>query len=184
MSLSCTSIQKTQNTCPCQLELSQLVNGLMSMMKTMLNLTTLSCWFERGEEVTNLAIIQSYHPVQCYCTATLLDNEAVVHSVRQYLTSQNLGTITPHNLCNHINKVIIPALGLTGDKSSISERTSLSWLKKLGYLHKDVQKGIKKLDARQVAFTVRKYKSHRHIGMTAKVLACVSNAAGSQNNLP
>jgi hypothetical protein len=71
-----------------------------------------------------------------------LDNEAVVHSVRQYLASQNLGTITPHNLCNHINKVIILALGLMGDKSSISEHTSLSWLKKLGYLCKNVQKGM------------------------------------------
>ncbi|KAG0707298.1 hypothetical protein DFH29DRAFT_995100 [Suillus ampliporus] len=71
--------------------------------------------------------------------ATLLDNEAVVQSVRQYLASQNIGTITPHNLCNHINKVIIPALGLTADTSSISECTSLNWLKKLGYLCKNVR---------------------------------------------
>ncbi|KAG1815092.1 uncharacterized protein BJ212DRAFT_1447403 [Suillus subaureus] len=74
--------------------------------------------------------------------ATLLDNETVVQSVHQYLTSQNLGTIAPHNLCNHINKVIIPALGLMADTSSISERTSLNWLKKLKYLCKNVQKGI------------------------------------------
>jgi len=42
----------------------------------------------------------------------------------------------------------------------------------------------KGLDARQVAFAVRKYRSHRCIGMMAEVLAYVSNAAGAQNNLP
>ncbi|KAG1837418.1 Neutral/alkaline non-lysosomal ceramidase-domain-containing protein [Suillus subalutaceus] len=42
----------------------------------------------------------------------------------------------------------------------------------------------KGLDARQAAFAVRKYKSHRRIGMTAEALAYVSNAAGAQNNLP
>ncbi|KAG2039891.1 hypothetical protein BDR03DRAFT_1008574 [Suillus americanus] len=59
--------------------------------------------------------------------ATLLDNKAVVQSVCQYLASQNLGTITPHNLCNHINKVIIPALGLTADTSSIRKNHNAWW---------------------------------------------------------
>ncbi|OJA08024.1 hypothetical protein AZE42_11425 [Rhizopogon vesiculosus] len=39
-------------------------------------------------------------------------------------------------------------------------------------------------DARQAAFAVKKYKSHRRIGVTAKVLACISNTEGVQNNPP
>lgn len=72
---------------------------------------------------------------------TLLDNEDVLHAVRRYLAAQNLGTISPTELCRHVNNVILPALELTGKKSSISERTAISWLKKLGYLCKDVKKG-------------------------------------------
>lgn len=74
--------------------------------------------------------------------ATLLDNEAVVHAVHRYLASQSLGTITPRNLCHHVNNVILPALDLIGDEMNISERTLINWLKKLGYLCKDVQKGM------------------------------------------
>jgi hypothetical protein len=73
---------------------------------------------------------------------TLLDNEAVLHGVRRYLAAQNLGSITPQLLCRHVNKVIIPALDLTEKKSSISERTAINWLKKLGYTCKDVKKGV------------------------------------------
>ena len=40
----------------------------------------------------------------------------------------------------------------------------------------EIRKG---LDARQAAFAVKKYKSHRRIGVTAEVLACVRNAAGN-----
>jgi hypothetical protein len=73
---------------------------------------------------------------------TLLDNESVVHGVRQYLAAQNLGSITPHLLCHHVNKVIIPTLDLTMKKATISEWTAINWLKKLRYTCKDVKKGV------------------------------------------
>jgi hypothetical protein len=73
---------------------------------------------------------------------TLLDNEAVLHGVRRYLAAQNLGSITPYLLCRHVNEVIIPALELTEKETTISERTAVNWLKKLGYSCKDVKKGV------------------------------------------
>jgi hypothetical protein len=73
---------------------------------------------------------------------TLLDNEAVLHGVRRYLAAQNLGTITPKLLCRHVNNAILPALDLTQKNASISERTAINWLKKLGYSCKDVKKGV------------------------------------------
>jgi len=45
----------------------------------------------------------------------------------------------------------------------------------------EIRKG---LDARQAAFAMKKYKSHRQIGVTAEVLACISNAAGVPSNIP
>jgi len=45
----------------------------------------------------------------------------------------------------------------------------------------EIRKG---LDARQAAFAVKKYKSHRRIGVTAEVLACINNATGVPSNLP
>ena len=36
---------------------------------------------------------------------TLLDNESILQSVRRYLVAQNLSTITPQELCCHVNKV-------------------------------------------------------------------------------
>jgi len=41
---------------------------------------------------------------------TLLDNEAILHKVCSYLSAQNLGVITPRELCQHVNQVILPAL--------------------------------------------------------------------------
>ena len=73
---------------------------------------------------------------------TLLDNEAVIHKVRTYLAAQALGTITPQELCHHVNNVILPVLELTEIKSSINERTAHNWLKKLGYRCKDAKKGV------------------------------------------
>ena len=73
---------------------------------------------------------------------TLLDNESVLHSVQRYLAAQNLGTITPQELCRHINQVIIPALDLSEKKSSICKCTAINWLKKLGYMCRDVKKGV------------------------------------------
>ena len=77
-----------------------------------------------------------------YCgQATLLDNKSVVHAICRYLAAKALGTITTLDLCHHVNKVILPGLNLSGN-SQISERTAHSWLKKLGYQCKDVQKGL------------------------------------------
>lgn len=73
---------------------------------------------------------------------TLLNNEDVVLAVRRYLAAQNLGTITPFELCRHVNEIIIPTLGAATKKSSICERTAISWLHKLGYQCKDVKKGV------------------------------------------
>ena len=56
--------------------------------------------------------------------------------------AQNLGTITPKLLCYHANKIILPALDLAEKNASISDRTAISWLKKLGYTCKDVKKGV------------------------------------------
>ena len=73
---------------------------------------------------------------------TLLDNESVMHSVWHYLAAQNLGAITPHTLCCHVNDVILPTLDLSAKGCTICKRMAISWLKKLGYSCKDVKKGV------------------------------------------
>ena len=73
---------------------------------------------------------------------TLLDNESIPQSVRRYLAAQNLGAITPQELCRHVNQVILLALDLSEKKSSIHECTAINWLKKLGYTCKDMKKGV------------------------------------------
>lgn len=71
---------------------------------------------------------------------TLLDNEAILHDVRVYLAAQALGTVTPRTFCDHVNKVILPALEIN---STISESTAQRWLRfKLGYQSKEAKKGI------------------------------------------
>jgi hypothetical protein len=71
---------------------------------------------------------------------SLLDNEALLHDVRVYLAAQDLGTVTPLSLCQHINTVILPALEIEG---TISEITARRWLKlRLGYECKETKKGI------------------------------------------
>lgn len=71
----------------------------------------------------------------------LLDNETVVQGVWAYLAAQALGSITPHLLCHHVNMVIVPAL-TSIENTTISEWTARNWLRKLGYLCKDAQKGL------------------------------------------
>jgi predicted GTPase len=43
---------------------------------------------------------------------------------------------------NQVNKVIIPAIGLSLGKSSISEQCARRWLHKLGYNMAEVKKGV------------------------------------------
>ena len=73
---------------------------------------------------------------------TLLDNEAVLIGVRQYLAAQDLGTISTCELAKHVNKHIAPALGLSGKGNSITERTAINWLRKLGYSCQCSKKGL------------------------------------------
>jgi hypothetical protein len=71
---------------------------------------------------------------------TLLDNEAILHDVRVYLSTQALGTVNPRTLCHHVNKVILPTLGIEG---TIAESTARRWLRsKLGYECKESKKGM------------------------------------------
>ncbi|KZT17922.1 hypothetical protein NEOLEDRAFT_1184810 [Neolentinus lepideus HHB14362 ss-1] len=73
---------------------------------------------------------------------TLFDNESTVHGVQKYLAGQKLGTITPRLLCQHVNNIICPTLGLSGKDGSISERTAINWLHKLGYACRLAKKGL------------------------------------------
>ena len=71
---------------------------------------------------------------------SLLDNESVLHDVRVYLATHALGSITPRALCQHVNGVLLPALGIQG---SIVESTAQRWLKfRLGYQCKEAKRGI------------------------------------------
>jgi hypothetical protein len=71
---------------------------------------------------------------------TLLDNEALLHDVRVYLATQSLGTVNPRLLSQHLNNVILPALGIRG---AIADSTARRWLRsKLGYECKESKKGV------------------------------------------
>jgi len=63
-----------------------------------------------------------------------------LHDVRVYLTAQSLGTVTPLMLCHHVNKTLLPALGI---EATITESTAQRWLKyRLGYKCKEAKKGV------------------------------------------
>jgi hypothetical protein len=71
---------------------------------------------------------------------SLLDNEAILHDVRVYLAAQSLGGVNPRTLCQHVNNVILPTLGIKG---TIAEATAHRWLRyKLGYECKEAKKGM------------------------------------------
>ncbi|KAG1834679.1 hypothetical protein EV424DRAFT_1341031 [Suillus variegatus] len=74
-------------------------------------------------------------------SVTIKDTFLIITAFHHEKMPESWNHHSPQSLQSHY-KVIIPALDLTGDKSSISERTSLNWLKKLGYLCKNVQKGM------------------------------------------
>jgi hypothetical protein len=73
---------------------------------------------------------------------SLLENNTICQSVRVYLAVQKLGEITPKELCQHVNNVILPAINLTRKDGSICEQTAIRWLIKLGYPCKNVKKGL------------------------------------------
>ncbi len=71
---------------------------------------------------------------------TLLDNESISQNVRTYLVSQALGSVMPLTFCQHVNAVILPALGI---EATITESTVQRWLRfKLGYECKEAKKGM------------------------------------------
>ena len=71
---------------------------------------------------------------------SLLDNEALLNNVCIYLASQDLGTVNPRILCQHVNNIILPALGIQG---AIAESTAHRWLRsKLEYECKEARMGI------------------------------------------
>ena len=71
---------------------------------------------------------------------TLLDNESMLHNMCTYLASQALGAVTPWTFCQHVNEVILPAIGI---KATITELTAQRWLRfKLGYECREAKKGI------------------------------------------
>ncbi|KAJ2922656.1 hypothetical protein H1R20_g14444, partial [Candolleomyces eurysporus] len=73
---------------------------------------------------------------------SLLNNEAVAHAVRRYLTVVAVGEITPLMLQRRVNEVIIPALGLNLGGAKISEGCARRWLHKLGYNQTEAKKGM------------------------------------------
>jgi hypothetical protein len=62
--------------------------------------------------------------------------------VQRYLAAQSLSSITPRELCRHVNEVILPAIELCDKRGTIYERTAHMWLKELGYTCKDIKKGL------------------------------------------
>ena len=63
-----------------------------------------------------------------------------MHDVRVYLATCVLGSVTPWTLCQHVNGILLPALGIKG---SIVESTAQGWLKfRLGYQCKEAKRGI------------------------------------------
>jgi hypothetical protein len=49
--------------------------------------------------------------------------------------------MTPHQV-SHVNQVILPAIDLCDKCGAICKCTANTWLKKLGYSCKDVEKGL------------------------------------------
>ena len=57
-----------------------------------------------------------------------------------YLAAQSLGTVTPLDLCQHVNRILLPVLGI---EAMISKLTGQQWLKfRLGYKCKEAKKGV------------------------------------------
>ncbi|EJD34753.1 hypothetical protein AURDEDRAFT_75916, partial [Auricularia subglabra TFB-10046 SS5] len=72
---------------------------------------------------------------------SLLDDEDVMLGVQRWLRTQETGTITPQLLRKHLNEVLLPALGVKR-KKSVSVRTAVRWMWKLGYKRRRHRKGV------------------------------------------
>ena len=102
-------------------------------------------YFARQIQSNELYLLKHRHlpPRKVYSREghhSLLDNELILHDVRVYLAAQDLGSVTPRTLCQHVNDVLLPALGMQG---SIVESTAKRWLRfRLGYQCKEAKRGI------------------------------------------
>ena len=80
----------------------------------------------------------------------LLDNEFVRIKILMYLAALAAREINPRRFRAHLTQVILPAIDSdTPDKqlsrlakNTISVRTTLRWLRRLGYTHHPVKKGV------------------------------------------
>jgi hypothetical protein len=70
-----------------------------------------------------------------------LDNEDVFQACRAWLTSQELGTVTPDNFRIAINTEILPRLLISTSKR-ISRTTTYNWLRRLGFYKSESKKGV------------------------------------------
>lgn len=71
---------------------------------------------------------------------SLLDDEDVLLGVQRWLRTQEVGTITPQLLRKHLNEVLLPTLHRS--KKSISLRTAIRWMWRLGYKRRRHKKGV------------------------------------------
>ena len=72
---------------------------------------------------------------------SLLLDERIKTAVRSWLTSQQVGQVTPRQFQHALNKEILPALSVSL-KRPLCERTAWRWLLKLGWRLKTLKKGV------------------------------------------
>ncbi|PCH36576.1 hypothetical protein WOLCODRAFT_82413, partial [Wolfiporia cocos MD-104 SS10] len=70
-----------------------------------------------------------------------LHNKSVQNCTREWLTTQSIGKVMPHNLQQSLNSIILPDLGMIPAKP-LSICTARRWLIKLGWRRTVVRKGI------------------------------------------
>jgi hypothetical protein len=92
------------------------------------------CWIENGSLPKSL---QGCHQK----TKSLIDDEDVIEKSLSYIR-QNKGKTTPNEYKIFVEQNLLPQLGLTEIKKTISHNTSRIWLRKLGLVPQSRKKGI------------------------------------------
>lgn len=72
---------------------------------------------------------------------SLLDDPLLVTALRNWLTSQPVGSVTPRNFQHAVNTALLPSLGISL-KSPICYRTAQRWLVKVGWRLTVLRKGV------------------------------------------
>lgn len=72
---------------------------------------------------------------------SILKDESVRNVARSWLTSQDIGTVTPQKFCDGLNSEILPGLNIAV-KKPICTRTAVRWLIKLGWRKTVLKKGV------------------------------------------